>query len=74
MPVRLFREHPRASDGRLGTRQEASAMEAKLTEAEKDQIRKDQEEKDARILANILEAHPELTKDEALEMLQEAGF
>jgi hypothetical protein len=45
-----------------------------LTEAEKDQIRKDQEEKDARILANILEAHPELTKDEALEMLQEAGF
>jgi hypothetical protein len=62
----------------LGTRQERKALDKKLdqklTEAEKAEIRQQQQEKDARLLAAILENHPGLTKEEALEMLQETGF
>jgi len=46
---------------------------AKMTAEQKDSIRQAEDAKEARLLAAILEAHPKLSKDEALEALKEAG-
>jgi hypothetical protein len=62
------------SDGHFEKKAGANAMDAKLKEAEKALIREEESKKDAKLLADILAHHPELTKEKALEMLRESGF
>ena len=58
----------------LATREVGQVTENGLTASQKAQIKADQEAKETRVLADILAAHPTLTKEKALEYLKEAGF